>query len=377
MRSCRRLLLQIFLAFALAACGGAGDQAEDTATPTSAAVQVPPEQPRSSGQQSPPAPPEQPPPEQPPPEQPPPEQPPPVAAPTRLGTPDTIEPDAAAIAEAQQAAEPVPAFETAQTIDALSYGLIGDGHTDNTQTFRTLLAGGDRTIHVPAGDYVTGRLEFSPRTILVLAPGVTIRDSGLLATYDRLLNIQTHDVQIVGLGASVVSNRSRYTSGEWRHGVYIYGASNVVIDGLQSSSHGGDGFYIGGPAGRPSTDVQLRGCRADHNRRQGLSITSARRVQIIDSEFMNTRGTAPEFGIDLEPNASYDALDRIVILRAQTEANAGGGIMIHLARLTAASPPVNLTIIDHGSKDEPLDLVTHVPAGVAAVLRYGSSTIRP
>jgi hypothetical protein len=335
------------------------------------AAEAPPEQPATT-----PAPQQPPPPVQQPPSAPP-QQPPPVAAPARLGTRDTIPPDAAALAAGEQAAEPVAAFETAETIDAASYGLIGDGHTDNTQTFRTLLAGGNRTIHVPAGDYVTGPLEFAPRTILVLAPGVTLRDSGSLGTYDRLLNIRTDHVQIVGLGARVISDRSRYTSGEWRHGVYIYGASNVVINGLESSSNSGDGFYIGGPSGSPATDVQLRGCSADNNRRQGLSITSARRVQVIDSEFTNTNGTAPEFGIDLEPNASYDALDRIVILRPQTAANVGGGIMIYLDRLTATSTPVDVTIVDPRSKDEPVDLVTDVPTGVAAVLRYGSSTTSP
>src|SRR5690554_1514249 len=53
-------------------------------------------------------------------------------------------------------------FQTAETVDALSFGLVGDGRTDNTAVFTRLLAGGDRTIHVPAGDYVTSSLQFDP-----------------------------------------------------------------------------------------------------------------------------------------------------------------------------------------------------------------------
>lgn len=291
------------------------------------------------------------------------------------GTADTIPPDTAAIEAADASASNSDfSFTTAQEVDALSYGLVGDGETDNTAVFRSLLLGGNRTIHVPPGDYVTDKLEFEANTVLALEPGVTIRDAGRLGKLDRLLNIRTHDVRITGFGARVIADRARYQTDEWRHGVYIYGASRVLIQGLESSSHGGDGFYIGGPAGHPSTDVQIRGCRADNNRRQGLSITSGRRVQIVDCEFTNTSGTAPSFGIDLEPNADYDTLDHIIILRAQTASNAGGGIMIELSRLVPTSTPVDITIIDHNSDAERLNLFTRVPSDVPAVLRYGSSS---
>jgi hypothetical protein len=299
---------------------------------------------------------------------------PPGVNPSPPGTADTIPVDAVAVQDADAAVRNADfSFTTAQEIDGLSYGLVGDGKTDNTAVFRALLAGGNRTIHVPAGDYVTDQLELEAKTILALEPGVTIRDAGRLGKLDRLLNIRARSVRITGFGARVIANRESYQTGEWRHGVYIYGASGVLIEGLESSGHGGDGFYIGGPAGNPSTDVQIRGCRADNNRRQGLSITSARRVQIVDCEFTSTRGTAPQFGVDLEPNADYDALDHIVILRPQTAANAGGGIMIQLIRLLPSSVPVDVTIIDHSSAAEPVNLFTRVPGGVRAVLRYGSS----
>ena len=97
---------------------------------------------------------------------------------------------AQAIQEAEEkAAQGDLSFVTAESIDGLSYGLVGDGVTDNTATFQRLLARGNRTIHVAAGDYVTGKLVIPSNTVLILEPGVTIRDSGRLAEEDRFINI--------------------------------------------------------------------------------------------------------------------------------------------------------------------------------------------
>lgn len=262
--------------------------------------------------------------------------------------------DAATKSQAETAAElsPDPGFTTSQTIDGSQYGLIGDGTTINTQIFRSLVAGGHRTIVIHKGDYLTGSIVLDGNTVLELEPGTTLRDTGQLGPEESFITIATENVRINGAGARVIASRSDYTTGEYRHGVAIYGARNVVIDGLESSSHGGDGFYVGGPTGKPSTDIVLRNCRADNNRRQGLSITSARRVRVTDCEFVNTNGTAPEFGIDMEPNYPTDTLDDIIFLRPSTDHNRGGGIMIELIKLNATSERVGITIVDHHSSNE-------------------------
>jgi Right handed beta helix region len=245
-----------------------------------------------------------------------------------------------------------PSFRTSEHIEAASYLVTGDGKTDNTQTFLKLLARGDRTIHVAAGDYVTGKLTIPSKTILMLDQGVTLRDSGKLGVNDCLITIASSDVYIAGRGARVIAKRRDYTSGEQRHGVFIYGASNVVIEGLESSGHGGDGFYIGGPPGHPATNITLSGCVASNNRRQGASITSARHVDIIDCRFDHTIGTSPQYGMDLEPNDPGDVLDHIRIIRPYTEANRGGGILVVLQSLNASSERVTITVSDHKSVNE-------------------------
>jgi hypothetical protein len=247
-------------------------------------------------------------------------------------------------------------FSTAAEVSVRDFGARGDAIALDTAAFQQALGSGDRTIRVPAGDYLISKLEIPSNTILVLEPGVTLRDSGELSEIERLINIRTENVRIIGQGARILADRSDYTTGEQRHGVFIFGARNVDIAGLESSSHGGDGFYIGGPSATPATDISITGCRADDNRRQGLSIVSGVNVFVADCELTNTRGTAPEFGIDVEPNNPLDELRDIVIVRPQTSRNAGGGVSIYLDAIGPGGRAVSIVIVDHMSSAERTDL---------------------
>lgn len=259
---------------------------------------------------------------------------------------------------------------TTEDIDANSAGLKGDGVTDNTAAFNTLLARDGQKITIRAGTYVTGKFSIPDNTIMVFEPGVTIRDSGKLSAGDRLINITGSNVRILGNGVKVISNRADYTTGEFRHGVYILGAQNVYIEEVSSIGQGGDGFYIGGPRDKPSQDISLINCKARNNRRQGLSITSARRVDIIDFVATETNGTRPQFGIDLEPNTDTGMLDDIRIIRPKTAFNKGGGIVIATHMLKATSQPINIAIQSHTSKGEPSSIKPYIPKDTPGLITY-------
>jgi hypothetical protein len=245
-----------------------------------------------------------------------------------------------------------PNFKTSGRFEAAHMGLVGDGKTDNTAAFEKLLGNGNRTIHIPAGDYVTGKIEIPGNTVLLLEPGVIIRDSGKLGPDDRLVNILSDNVYIKGRGAKVVADRNSYQGGEQRHGVFIFGASNVVIDGLDSSGNSGDGFYIGGPRGKPAQHIVLENCSASYNRRQGLSITAGRAINVVNCVFSHTKGTAPQFGVDVEPNDPTFPLDGIRLIDVRTEYNYGGGISVYLGSTYRAPGGAHIAIIDHRSIGE-------------------------
>ncbi|HEX4266681.1 MAG TPA: right-handed parallel beta-helix repeat-containing protein [Steroidobacteraceae bacterium] len=263
-----------------------------------------------------------------------------------------------------------PNFKTSQRIDAAGKGLVGDGKTDNTMALQKLLGDGNRTIHISAGDYVTGKLEIPKNTVLLLDPGVILRDSGKLGPYDRLINIQSDNVYIKGQGAKVVADRNSYQGGEQRHGVFIFGASNVVIDGLDSSGNSGDGFYIGGPRGKPAQHVVLEDCSAGYNRRQGLSITSGRDVDVVNCVFSHTKGTAPQFGVDIEPNDPSNPLDGIRLVGVRTEDNYGGGVSVYLGSKYTAPGGAHIAIIDHKSIGEAHRYQVVGPRGAGRSITY-------
>jgi Right handed beta helix region len=256
---------------------------------------------------------------------------------------------------------------------AQSPALVGDGKTDNTAALVALFGNGKRTVTIPPGDYVTGSVSIPGDIHIVLSPGVTLRDSGRLRPHDQLLRILSDNVRIVADGAHVVANRKTYDSGEQRHGVLIYGAHNVTISGLDSSGHSGDGFYIGGPPGNPSANIVLENVVADNNRRQGLSITSARNVRVVDSTFSNTNGTSPQYGIDIEPNGPGDAISGIKLRRIHTVRNVGGGVMIELSRLRGTSNKVSIDVDGHESTGDGTTLAVQSIPRLQGLVRYANA----
>jgi hypothetical protein len=65
--------------------------------------------------------------------------------------------------------------------------------------------------------------------------------------------------------------------------------------GVTAKECWGDGFCVSG-----ASQVTLCGVTADHNRRQGLSITGVDSMVVRNSLFARTGGTLPEAGIDIE-----------------------------------------------------------------------------
>lgn len=270
-------------------------------------------------------------------------------------------------------------FTTFQYVNSSQYGLLGNGVSNNTAAFRALLGHGGRTVHITAGTYVTGRLDIPGDTVLLLDPGVVIKDSGRLGPHDRLINILNNNVYIRGTGARVMSDRNFYHGGEQRHGIFIQSAANVVIDGLDSSGNSGDGFYIGGGGGAPpARNITLENCHASNNRRNALSIVSGIDITVRNCTFSYTRGTAPQFGIDIEPDVPHDPLTNIKIIDVRTVANASGGIDIVLGPAYHPLNPISIDVVNHTSSGENPPFHTIGTARVAGTIVYnGRKTVIP
>ena len=123
-----------------------------------------------------------------------------------------------------------------------------------------------------------------------------------------------------------------YKKAEWRMGIAIRGGRNMLIEGLRVESSGGDGFYVDeGPGAGWSENVTIRNCMAFDNHRQGISVISAVNLLVENCTFAATRGTAPEAGIDLEPDSAKQRLVNCVIRNCIFEDNHGQQIVLYLA----------------------------------------------
>ena len=238
----------------------------------------------------------------------------------------------------------------AVTYNLLHFGNAGFGG-DDTNVFQTALtytAANAAALEIPAGSYNISPVSFPANSYLVVDANVTVTANPGYGTNDHMLNVNAKNITIVGAGAATSvfhMLKAQYTSGEWRHCLDIENATNVTVSGISCNDSGGDGAYV-----RASTNVTIEDSIFNNNRRQGSSITGqVNHIYYLRDYFTNTSGTAPQSGIDIEPNASGDYLLDVNISDCYTNTNAGDGLLVSLWQMTSASQPVGITVLRHHS----------------------------
>ena len=231
-----------------------------------------------------------------------------------------------------------PCIASAATVDVRRFGARGDGGHDDTLAFQRAVdatpAGG--VLDVPAGSYVIDpvrSVRVHSRMHLRLARGARLVAKPNAAPRGYVLLVErASDVRISG--GRIVGERHAHLGrgGEWGHGIMVRGASRVAIANMHVSDCWGDGISIGagklgGGRALPSSDIEIMGVTCTGNRRQGLTIGRSRRVRVRDCVFSNTGGTAPQAGIDVEPDAGDVARD-VRIERCVVRGNRGPGIQV-------------------------------------------------
>ena len=193
--------------------------------------------------------------------------------------------------------------------------------------------------------------------------------------WDSLVDLRNADnVSLIGDGSAVLRLwRDDYAAKPYiwcphRHGVAIFGCTNVVVKGISVIGAGGDGIYISGSVsakGREnrgwSENVTVSGCVCDGSFRQGMSVTSVRNLLIEDTVLKNTKGSGdPEDGIDFEPNGPEDRLENIVMRNCLTEGNNGRGYHFALPEQEHAKVPVSIRLEKCRSVGDRLNAVSYL-----------------
>lgn len=240
-------------------------------------------------------------------------------------------------------------------ISSASFGLVGT--SDDTAIFQNMLdfcEGKSLYIRNPGNVIHISQVVIPSNIDIFIEPGTVIEDNGdIEGTLDKLFRIfRVINVRIVGYGATLQGLGSGNYTGEQNHGLYIVGCQRVYVAGLTVSATGGDGFYVGSSGGTGdqllTEDVALVDCDGQANRRQGLTINSAKNCLIDRFGGDITDGTAPQAGIDIEPDSNEEFLINIVIRDSNTGGNSGSGITVGIRALAGAvDKTVSITIENH------------------------------
>ena len=186
------------------------------------------------------------------------------------------------------------------------FGAKGDGITDDTQSLVAMLNSGAKNICLK-NKYLIDTNEFIITTdgTHIFGGGTLLaKDVGAIGNY-YLLTIDASDVFIENITCDYqIEGQSVTTGQEWGH-CFALGnlenltKENVLVKNCKAIGANGDGFSV------RLKNCTLINCSADRCRRNGFTVVSEQ-SRIIDCKAINTAGTLPEAGLDIEPDTDKD-----------------------------------------------------------------------
>jgi len=239
---------------------------------------------------------------------------------------------------------PKPTTDFIANVKDAEYGAKGDGQTDDTAAIQKAIDAvaekGGGIVDIPNGTYLidamrqesssyeTSGLVLKSNVILRMADGTVLKSLPNDSQFASVVTIKDANNAHI-YGGTIEGDRNSHTGeyGEWGHGVRITNSTNVVVEKVTSKNNWGDGFYVGKRGGSDieTQNITFYQVNADHNRRQGISITHGKGIKVLNSVFKDTDGTDPRAGIDVEPNKNEQVSD--VEMRGNTFSGNRYGIV--------------------------------------------------
>ena len=234
-------------------------------------------------------------------------------------------------------------------LNVRDFGAKGDSTTDDTAAIQAALDAastrGISAVLFPTGTYKVSattadnnffaaltvhsgqRLLFDAATLQLTANG-----------YDFYAVLNIHNVNNVTVegGLTIIGDRESHTAttGESGHGIRIVNSHNVHVSDVDIRYTWGDGVCVGGNGTMDeiSQNVTLERIRTYKCSRNGLSIIEADGVVVRDCDFTYTDRTAPQYGIDVEPNLG--TATNITIENVRMLNNGIGGFALYTTKAT-------------------------------------------
>ncbi|MBQ9804619.1 MAG: right-handed parallel beta-helix repeat-containing protein [Lentisphaeria bacterium] len=200
---------------------------------------------------------------------------------------------------------------------------------------------------------ISSTLRMSSNQTLILKPGAVLEAAPdkFHGRNDEFLSLENlENVKIIGYGSEIrmrkkdYQDKTRYSLSEHRHGIIIRDCKNVEVSGVTVRATGGDGLYVGTrkKVNGYCSDITVRDSVFDDNHRQGISIISVENLLVERCIFSNTSGTAPEAGIDFEPNNPTQRLVNCIVRDCLAYNNRELGYHMWLKNIMTETRPVSI-----------------------------------
>lgn len=223
-------------------------------------------------------------------------------------------------------------IEGSWLVPEISTGMFGELSEDNA--LRNVVALSDSSIkniiHIEEGKYwvkatdkeISG-LQLRSNSEVIIDGKIQLRPNNLIRSYVLLIQ-NCHDVIVRGKG-SIIGEKDQHLGkeGEWGMGIYIKNASNITIDDISVSNCWGDCITLA----TNCYDVKIENCKLSNARRQGISITGRKNIEVRKCVISDIHGTNPEYGIDIEPDANGETRD--ITISDCVVLNSGGGYLAY------------------------------------------------
>ncbi|WP_177201675.1 DUF4214 domain-containing protein [Butyrivibrio proteoclasticus] len=201
----------------------------------------------------------------------------------------------------------------AENVSVLDFGAVPGDATDDTAAFNSAIEsfdGSTGTVTVPSGTF-----NINPNVGIRLKSNITLSmDASTVlevngtssSEYGVIIVRNAQDVVING--GTINGERARHNgdNGEGGHGVKVIDSNYVTISNMNINSNWGDGIYLGTASDSDeiygSNGITINSCKITDNRRSNISIVDANDVTISGCYLANAYGTAPQCGINIEPN---------------------------------------------------------------------------
>ena len=205
-------------------------------------------------------------------------------------------------------------------VSVKDYGAVGDGVTDDTAAIQAALNVGGEVFFPPGTYKISDSLDVKSSTTVHVASGATIKSAASIAWLDTgMLEIRGRtNVQIVGAGI-IDGNKANNAAGR-TYGVLVYNSTYVCVDGglyvtnmpgLNSAgTNGGDGIIVYGAS---SASIYIGSVTCDANVRQGISLVAGNGITVNGARLLNTTGTNPGAGIDIEADVPGTLLNVSIV----------------------------------------------------------------